>query len=297
VIDQDPYDPPSNRPAGDDGISWLPADHVGPEPDYVEVLDCWRCGKEIEASYLACPHCRARMYTAEERPELARQLARQKREPSVSVIHHYLGIFIFALVYGAIHFSINTRGLPPDEVARYSIILSVLVVLVDAAITIHAIVRAGRPRPLPLVSGTQKASVWVVMVPVFGLLMSANFTYMHFLRRIFQVVPIQDKLANDIGSILFLLFDMCLVPAVFEELFFRYLALGHLRGIVGMHTAVWVSSAMFGLAHIFNPLAVPYLILAGVVFAYARIYGRSMLLPMVLHFAHNAIVIWFNPWP
>jgi membrane protease YdiL (CAAX protease family) len=298
VIDYDPYNPNSGRPAGDDEINWLPADQVGYEPtDYVEVLDCWRCGKEIEATSLACPYCRARMYSAELRPELARRLARELRDPVASVIHHYLGIFAFSLAYAAIRFSILANGLPVAEIIRYSMILSVLFVLVEAAFTIHTIARAGRPRAFPPVSGVQKASVWVAILPIFALLMTANFTYMHWLKQVFHVVPIQDNMGNNLGAILFTLFEICIAPAVFEELFFRYLALGHLREIVGIHTAVWISSAMFGFAHIFNPLAIPYLILAGAVFAYARIYGRSMILPMLLHFSHNAIVIWFNPWP
>jgi membrane protease YdiL (CAAX protease family) len=82
----------------------------------------------------------------------------------------------------------------------------------------------------------------------------------------------------------------CVQPAIVEELFFRYLALGALSRATTMTTAVWVSAVMFAMAHIYNPLGLPYLFLAGVVFALARLYG-GLLLPMILHLLHNFAVM------
>ena len=89
---------------------------------------------------------------------------------------------------------------------------------------------------------------------------------------------------------------VCVQPAIVEELFFRYLALGHLLPILGRRGAVVVSSIMFGFAHLFALLSTPYLILVGIVFGYARLWGRSMALPIALHFAHNLAVLWFETW-
>jgi membrane protease YdiL (CAAX protease family) len=50
---------------------------------------------------------------------------------------------------------------------------------------------------------------------------------------------------------------------------------------------------MFAMAHIYNPLGLPYLFLAGVVFGLARVYG-GLLLPMILHFLHNLAVMAFE---
>jgi membrane protease YdiL (CAAX protease family) len=83
---------------------------------------------------------------------------------------------------------------------------------------------------------------------------------------------------------------MCLMPAVFEEVFFRYLALDSLRRIIGPRSAVFVTAAMFALAHLYNPLGIPYLFLVGVVLGGIRASGGGLLLPMVLHFLHNYAV-------
>jgi membrane protease YdiL (CAAX protease family) len=47
---------------------------------------------------------------------------------------------------------------------------------------------------------------------------------------------------------------------------------------------------MFGLAHLGMPLSIPMLILVGLGFGYLRVGSRSIILPMILHFAHNATV-------
>jgi len=48
------------------------------------------------------------------------------------------------------------------------------------------------------------------------------------------------------GGLVFLALAVCVQPGVVEELFFRCLALGILRGSMGDHAAVMVSSIMFG---------------------------------------------------
>jgi CAAX protease family protein len=76
-----------------------------------------------------------------------------------------------------------------------------------------------------------------------------------------------------------------------EEWFFRYLALGSLRPFVGVHGAVLISAVMFGTAHIFNPLGIPMLMVVGVVLGYARVASGGMLLPILMHFGHNAAIL------
>ncbi len=84
---------------------------------------------------------------------------------------------------------------------------------------------------------------------------------------------------------------VCVQPALMEELFFRYLALGVLRSSVGVHTAVLVTSVMFAMAHIGAPLGLPVLFVLGIGLGYARVASGGMLLPMAMHFLHNAAVM------
>jgi membrane protease YdiL (CAAX protease family) len=92
---------------------------------------------------------------------------------------------------------------------------------------------------------------------------------------------------------------ICVQPAIVEELFFRHLVLGVLRSNLGVHGAVFISSVMFALAHIGVPLSMPVLFVLGLGLGYARVASGGLLLPMAMHFVHNAVVIgveWYQ-WP
>src|SRR5581483_9169148 len=105
----------------------------------------------------------------------------------------------------------------------------------------------------------------------------------------FPVFPEQERQGPGLSSWSVAL--VCLQPAVVEELFFRYLALGALRTVTGTAAAVLVSSVMFGMAHIFNPLGIPMLIVVGVALGAMRVASGGLLLPMVMHATHNAVVL------
>jgi membrane protease YdiL (CAAX protease family) len=87
---------------------------------------------------------------------------------------------------------------------------------------------------------------------------------------------------------------VCAQPAIIEELFFRHLLLGHLRPHLGIHLGVLISSIVFGMAHLGGIIAWPILMLAGVMLGYARVYSGGLILPIILHFAHNFFVLLLN---
>ena len=76
-----------------------------------------------------------------------------------------------------------------------------------------------------------------------------------------------------------------LIPAVFEELLFRYVPiklLGKSRG------AILISSFAFAFAHV-NLFMIPYATFAGVVLAFLYVYSGSILPSIILHFMNNLI--------
>jgi membrane protease YdiL (CAAX protease family) len=192
---------------------------------------------------------------------------------------------------------VRGNGPPNADETRDLLGLITVFEIIDAVIIVAAIFRAGRPPAWPAITTGQKMTAWLAMLPAFAVLMAANFAYHHWLKDVLHIPQMEDMFTKDKNLIPWVLLIICVQPGIVEELFFRYLALGHFREVAGTHGAIWLSAAMFGLFHIFNPLGIPYLILAGAFFGYVRVYGRSMALPMFLHFAHNAIVLWFNPWP
>ena len=95
---------------------------------------------------------------------------------------------------------------------------------------------------------------------------------------------------------------VALVPAVCEELFFRAGIQNLLQRwwspvradgtatAVGMHAAVWVTAALFSLAH-FEVFAFLPRLLLGALLGYLYVGGGSLVVNAMAHFVNNAIVV------
>jgi membrane protease YdiL (CAAX protease family) len=213
------------------------------------------------------------------------------------VLYLYLLFLATSVVYGmTIDFSLFRKAPPTDEQIRFHLNKMLVVEVIDTVLVLAGIAWAGRPAAPPAIGPRRKLLAWVGAPIILAVLLLVNFAYFRLIRSgLGAPDPNLDRVLKP-ELIPWLVFGMCLQPAVVEEFFFRYLAQGHLRPVVGTHGAVWIAAVMFGVSHLFNPLGVPYLIVAGAVFGYARVYGRSLAIPMLMHFAHNAIVIWSEPW-
>jgi membrane protease YdiL (CAAX protease family) len=84
---------------------------------------------------------------------------------------------------------------------------------------------------------------------------------------------------------------VALVPAVCEELFFRAGIQNLLQRWTGnVHVAVWVTAAVFSLAH-FEVFAFLPRFLLGALLGYLYVGGGSLVVNAVAHFVNNAIVV------
>src|SRR5262249_7633765 len=124
-----------------------------------------------------------------------------------------------------------------------------------------------------------------------------NLAYHFVLRTILREPLIADEMVAQLGMSPWVLLAYCIQPAIVEELFFRGLALGSLRNVTGVHSAVFISSVMFGMAHIGVPISIPYLVVVGIALGYVRVASGSLLLPMLLHFGHNFAVLYLDTLP
>ena len=87
------------------------------------------------------------------------------------------------------------------------------------------------------------------------------------------------------------LFFVALVPAVCEELFFRAGMQNLLQKWFGnVHAAVWVTAAVFSLAHFEVFAFLPRFLLGGLL-GYLYVGGGSLVVNAVAHFVNNAIVV------
>jgi membrane protease YdiL (CAAX protease family) len=295
----DPRDPDPAPPADDplfeggftDPWAWDRLDAPAappppPAPEAAEPVACWRCGSEGPPAGGRCRKCRARLTDEDDRP------LRPRHDPNdhppadgdgvlVTLVVAYGVMLLVSVMWGWVLLSGVGGGMNGDDF----IVGTAVVEAAHAVLVLVALAKVGRSA-LPPVSAGVRAWAWVAGVPALLLLLGVGHLYMAAVREV--VRPGLEPPAVPLTAVAVLL--MCLQPAVVEELFFRYVAFGALYRATGLHATVWVSAVMFAGAHLYNPLGMPYLLLAGVVLGYARAWG-GLALPMVLHFAHNFVVL------
>jgi membrane protease YdiL (CAAX protease family) len=162
----------------------------------------------------------------------------------------------------------------------------------DTVIVVMAALAVGRLR-LARPGFWFRAAAWLLAPLAIALVLAVNVGYRWVLIQFLQNQWLEDALSEPEWSTINVLL-VAVQPAVVEEWFFRYLALGSLRTATNVHAAVWISAVMFAMAHIYNPLGLPWLFVAGVVFGYARVASGGLAVPILMHFAHNAIILWFR---
>ena len=286
---------PQEADATDDAPAPVERHRLEPLPDLVE---CWRCGKLVEEELTRCPYCRASVQTESPRRG-SRRRARSEEvleedelgtHPRMSsALGPLLGFFAALLVVSLIQ-GLTLHGLAKSNNLTLEILEQIMwvAVAVDTLLVVVAVLFLPRPSPLPRVSGEGQALAWVGAVPVLAILLGLNFAYHWLLHRAIGIEP-NGGGAFPFSVSVFLL--VCVWPAIVEELFFRYLALGTLRRYMGLHAAVLVSSVMFGMAHVGQPFSIPVLTVVGMGLGYMRVASRGLALPMLMHFAHNLVVL------
>jgi len=180
-----------------------------------------------------------------------------------------------------------------EEQLRQDLVTQTLVFEgLDTLIVLFGIAIAGRP--LVRAAAGHAGIAWASAVPGFCVLFGINIAYSVIVAIVFGMQASQDAPTVQIDlahGAFWAILLVCIQPALIEELFFRYLFLGHLRSHLGLHASVWISSVIFGMAHLGNIPGWPVLILLGAGLGYARVYSGSMILPIILHFLHNFAVL------
>jgi membrane protease YdiL (CAAX protease family) len=200
----------------------------------------------------------------------------------------YVVMLAISIAYAVlVVFHVVINGQLTEEEQNWSLFA---IEMIDALLVLGVAALVGHipPHPSP---PKRRTAAWIGGFPVLAVLLVLNISFTMFLRQLFQVQADRGPGFTLVTALL-----ICLQPAVVEEWFFRHLALGSLREKLGLHWGVVVSGAMFAFAHLYNPVGMPYLFLLGVALGYLRVWSRSLLLPMILHFAHNAAVLLAAQW-
>jgi membrane protease YdiL (CAAX protease family) len=224
--------------------------------------------------------------------DAARRNEVQRREPPPPV-HPGLVVGVsYALLIGSfflVSIMAAVEGVRSQEEA-YGLLA--LVEILDAVLVVTALALVWRSARQKLPGGTRLLT-WVTAFPVLCALLSLGIAYTTFLRELARSsgAPEPEQIPLTFVTVMLI----CVQPALVEELFFRQVVLGVFRKWMNLHAAVWITALMFAVAHINRPIIMPYLLLCGAAFGYARAFG-GLSLAMVLHFVHNFVVIAHEAW-
>lgn len=86
------------------------------------------------------------------------------------------------------------------------------------------------------------------------------------------------------------LLSIVFLPAICEELLFRGMILTGLKNEANKWVAVVLCGALFGFLHM-DPFQIPFTVALGVVFSYVAWETRSIFIPMIMHGAHNLVIL------
>ncbi len=291
----DPFDPPIADPYDLDELSREPV-----EPDYSDVpivmplepvaepieedapvvdlvdVECWRCGWYDVPDYGRCARCDARLHRRRRRPR-----SPGTGGPSrLGVVLISYGLLVLTCMVWGLMLVGSGKNFTEEQTKTGLAVMEAI----DTVLVLFTVLLVGRVTFRDAPPGSAPAA-WALAGPVLLVLIAGNVLFSAVLREVFRVPAVPGPPVTLAAVLL-----ICVQPALVEELFFRHVALGALRREMSLRIAILVTSVMFAVAHLHNPLGMPYLFVAGVAFGYARVYG-GLSLSMLMHFLHNLAVI------
>lgn len=256
------------------------------------MVSCWRCELDSPVGLSVCPHCEASLGNIGDQstPEAG-------TKPQAYALKILMWSFALLMATTIILAVIVNATTDPDSLVDDSVLQKLLnqilvVEGIDTIIIFVAILLC--PRSISAIPAPQNKPwrAWLLFVPMLALMMLLNFGYHELLREILHLPLIEEVLTLEFSGLILL--THCIQPALVEELYCRGFVLKVLHSVSGKHGAVWISAILFGLLHIGMPFSIPYLVLLGAYLGYARIASNGLLLPIVLHFVHNLLVMMWN---
>lgn len=144
-------------------------------------------------------------------------------------------------------------------------------------------------RSFPMLSPGTGVSL---ILPLFPLLLALNLGVANLTGVFFRLFGLPLPAAADAAPLWESLLLSALLPAVGEELLFRYLPLRALSG-ESRHAAVLWSALLFAAVH-GNFYQFPYAFLSGVIFAVLDLYAGSLLPSFLFHLGNNAVSVFLT---
>ncbi len=281
---QSPLGSDSSADDHDDDVEFVDGIHVE-----TEQITCWRCDKLYNQALSKCPTCLAFNRTITGSDSAADSST--KSPAIVGVIWSFVAISVASIVcFLGAAFSIDFIN--ANDISVTTQLLGWMgateiihtVILVIALLTIHT-----APNVFPETSN--RILVWCLALPMLAAMLGVNFLYHSLLPGFGGQEPHEISFVDHWPVLLLI---GCIQPAIVEEIFFRHLAMKAMLEVVTPTQALLITSLMFALAHLGQPLSLPVLGLIGLVLGYLRLASGSLVLPIIFHFLHNLAVLAWN---
>jgi len=257
---------------------------------------CWRCGKPVELAVESCPYCSAgltRQSRDADGPSTGSRPADNAAPLARTLIIYSLMLLTSVLVGFALTCGDASAASGEHIEPRNLLIPIAAIEAVDTVLVLLALGWIALPRSRPP-GRARRLGAWCAFLPALALLLLLNFSYHCLLRETLDLQIIDQTMFTEVGLLPIWFVLICVQPALIEELFFRHVTYRALHDAMGTHSAVLISSIMFGLIHIAVPLSIPMLMVLGIGLGYARAVSGGIALPIVMHFIHNLAVLGFE---
>lgn len=260
-----------------------------PTAETEATVNCWRCGLEVLAVAPVCPHCAARSRVTGQATQPAAEL-----QAPIATIQLLLWSFAILLITGILHaFALEARFRDVkviDAATRENALWQMLIVeAIDTVVIVAAICRWQRPATSARPAPRMRIFGWLALLPVVAGLLALNLGYHWVLRTTLGLPLLAEELVDQFTWLTLLV--TCVQPAIAEEAYCRWFALDSLQEVTSRRASVWISATMFALMHVAVLPSIPYFILFGVVLARFRLATGSLLLPILIHFLHNLLIL------
>ncbi|MGD0094325.1 MAG: CPBP family glutamic-type intramembrane protease [Planctomycetota bacterium] len=262
---------------------------VAGTPQAAALFRCPNCGRQFPAGNKFCPGCGRSRADLEEYLKAKRRLAQTDREVrgAWNRVRRVATFYVAILVLNFI----SAYVLPLDEAWG--------MLLADSAIIVVSLCWFFSDDVLRVASFRPGFSLGLLLfLPLTALLTYAVTVANNHL--MLTALGLGDFAEHVKGTEVFaelrlpwpvLLVSICVVPGIFEEVFFRGLVQGSLEKIMTGREALLVQAVVFAIAHLNAAGFFTYLVFMGLYLGWLRRSSKSLIPGMLVHFSHNLIAL------
>ena len=250
---------------------------------------CPYCKGSLDPRYHFCVHC-ATVYREpdgdvyDEEPPLPPSLERRLVEEGGAGWSYFCILAVGLVSIGSVAAAMGEAAFGPAILIQDVFILGLTVFYLTA----HW------PDIAYLFQGVRPGSALIAALPLLAVALGVNKLYHEFLMSLLDMEgqrTIIDILKEALPPSL-VFFTVCIFPGIFEEIGFRGIVQERLVSAAGVTIGFILTSGLFAAVH-FTVLSAPYLFLLSLLLCWVRHETRSLYPSMVLHFLHNAAVLFF----